>query len=324
VYKRQVQAYAASITSALLALFAILRWLWDTDRPIEQDKADIGAGIEVPTYVTGRRSQGWWAMVTLLVVIGMIFLLALFGFAYLWGRKPEYWVAPPAFWSLAPIWAGYAVMAFGPFAARRVLAGSRMPRAGAALLMLFAAAAGTAAIAMDFAAWGAVVNPGVSGQGAAVHAILSLLAVLSAIAVLMALYVAARARSPSHEQVLLQRLGNLAIAIAPVRDRKPILVDPDHAEDPRAHTAFELLSLQSYIVALPHFCESHLQDAPMIGSSCSGAINALKKTSEQAFEAYVSLIAKQANCPELSILLKSVVLRPAKSSDGREVLLLRV
>ncbi|CCJ05616.1 hypothetical protein [Methylocystis sp. SC2] len=137
-------------------------------------------------------------------------------------------------------------------------------------------------------------------------------------------YVAARARSPSHEQVLLQRLGNLAIAIAPVRDRKPILVDPDHAEDPRAHTAFELLSLQSYIVALPHFCESHLQDAPMIGSSCSGAINALKKTSEQAFEAYVSLIAKQANCPELSILLKSVVLRPAKSSDGREVLLLRV
>jgi cytochrome c oxidase subunit I+III len=188
-----VQAYAASITSALLALFAILRWLWDTDRPIEQDKADIGAGIEVPTYVTGRRSQGWWAMATLLVVIGMIFLLALFGLAYLWGRKPEYWVAPPAFWSLAPIWAGYALMAFGPFAARRVLAGSRIPRAGAALLMLFAAAAGTAALAMDFAAWGAVLSPSASGQGAAVHAILSLLAVLSAIGVLMALYVAARA-----------------------------------------------------------------------------------------------------------------------------------
>src|SRR5690606_18934690 len=127
-----------------LALFAMLRWLWDTDRPIAQKAADIGAGIEVPTYVTGRRSQGWWAMATLLVVIGMIFLLALFGFAYLWGRKPEFWVAPPAFWSLAPIWAGYAAMTLTAIGARHVLTGRRMPRAGAALLMLVAAAAGTA------------------------------------------------------------------------------------------------------------------------------------------------------------------------------------
>lgn len=137
-------------------------------------------------------------------------------------------------------------------------------------------------------------------------------------------YIAARARSPSHEQVLSQRLGALAVAIVPVRDRKPILVDPDHAEDPRAHTAFELLSLQSYIFALPHFCESHLRDAPMFGSSCSGAISALKQTSEQAFEAYLRLIAKQAQCPELLISLESVVLRPGTSGDGRDVLLLRV
>ena len=46
---------------------------------------------------------------------------------------------------------------------------------------------------MDFAAWAAVLVPSESGQGAAVHAILSLQAVLSAIGVLMALYVAARA-----------------------------------------------------------------------------------------------------------------------------------
>lgn len=137
-------------------------------------------------------------------------------------------------------------------------------------------------------------------------------------------YVAARARSPSHKQALSLRLGALAAAIAPVRDRKLILVDPDHVEDPRVHTAYELLSLKSYIFALPHFCEHHLRDASMIGSSQSYAITALKQTSEEAFEAYLGLIARQAKYPELSTLLESVVLRQGKSSDGRDILLLRV
>ena len=40
-----------------------------------EEEVDVGGGILLPTYVTGPRSHGWWAMVILLIVIGMIFVV---------------------------------------------------------------------------------------------------------------------------------------------------------------------------------------------------------------------------------------------------------
>src|SRR3546814_4221763 len=73
-----VQAYSFAWVSAILAVASILRWLWETDRPVWDEEVDIGAGIMVPTYVTGPASHGWWAMVILLVVMAMILIMALF------------------------------------------------------------------------------------------------------------------------------------------------------------------------------------------------------------------------------------------------------
>lgn len=137
-------------------------------------------------------------------------------------------------------------------------------------------------------------------------------------------YVAARATSQSHWDSLVGRLGELVIGLVPVRDKKPILIDPDFAEDSLSCSAVELMSLRSYIHALPLFCERHLQDAPMIGSSCNVELDALKRTSEQAFQAYVNRITMQAGCPDLAMLLDKVVLRPAITENGLAVLYLRV
>src|SRR3546814_1065693 len=90
-----VQAYSFAWVSAILAVASILRWLWETDRPVRDEEVDIGAGIMVPTYVTGPASHGWWAMVILLVVMAMIFIMAIFSLAFLDSNQPAFW-APQA------------------------------------------------------------------------------------------------------------------------------------------------------------------------------------------------------------------------------------
>jgi cytochrome c oxidase subunit I+III len=187
-----VQAYTAGLVSGVLAVVALLRWLWDTDRPVPQRRVDIGAGIMVPTYVTGPRSHGWWAMIILLVVIGMIFVMALFSLLFLWGNKQDFWIAPPAVGGLLPVLATHGGAIALAILSRRVLATGR---AGVAVGLLVAAALSAAlAPAIDLAGWrGAGLMPDDSGQGATVYAILVLQAMLAGIAVIMAGYMAARA-----------------------------------------------------------------------------------------------------------------------------------
>ena len=80
-----VQAYAFATFSGVVMLIGVLRWLWETDRPIRQTSADIGANIQRPTYRIGPSSHGWWALTILFVVFGMIMFMAAFGFLYLYG-----------------------------------------------------------------------------------------------------------------------------------------------------------------------------------------------------------------------------------------------
>src|SRR3546814_8465895 len=55
-----IQAYGISLACGVLAIPCVLRWLWETDRPVTTESADIGAGIRLPTYVTGPKTHGWW------------------------------------------------------------------------------------------------------------------------------------------------------------------------------------------------------------------------------------------------------------------------
>ena len=84
-----VQAYTLAVICLPLATFSILRWLWDTDRPVAQKEVDVGAGIMLPTYVTGPSAHGWWATICVLVVAGMIFLMAVFSYLFVYGIHPS-------------------------------------------------------------------------------------------------------------------------------------------------------------------------------------------------------------------------------------------
>src|SRR3546814_17256220 len=56
----------------LRAVVSIIRWLGATDPGPNHSPVDIGGGSRLPVYVTGSASHAWWAMIVLLIVVGMI------------------------------------------------------------------------------------------------------------------------------------------------------------------------------------------------------------------------------------------------------------
>ena len=90
-----VQAYAFAMFCGVIAVGCMLRWMWDSDPPLEQKTADIGAGITVPVAITGTSSHGWWGLNVLMMVMGMIGAMMLFSYLYLFGLRPDIWIAAP-------------------------------------------------------------------------------------------------------------------------------------------------------------------------------------------------------------------------------------
>ena len=191
-----VQAYTFAAVSGVLALGCVLRWLWETDRPIQQETADIGGGIIVPIEITGPKSHSWWALNTLMVVMGMIAFMALFSYLYLFGINPQVWIAPPPFWQTAGI-ATLLVLSLGSaWLSRRILARKPLrtfPGQGPWLMAALGASLLAAAIWWDWTGWGgAGLDPTASGQGATVFALLSFQACTVIISAIMALYLGYR------------------------------------------------------------------------------------------------------------------------------------
>ncbi|MFN3352862.1 MAG: cbb3-type cytochrome c oxidase subunit I [Brevundimonas sp.] len=190
-----VQAYAVSVACGVLAVLCVMHWLWDTDWRPSQDEVDIGAGVMAPTYVAGPRSHGWWAMAVLLIVIGMVFLMAVFSYVFLWSRSGDQWVAPPGLGSLAGAGAALALAAGAALCAPRTL--RRNPQLGAwgsALSLAGASLALAVAFGTDVLTWwSAGLRPDALSQGAIVFAMISWQGTLVGVALLMGVYVVLRA-----------------------------------------------------------------------------------------------------------------------------------
>jgi cytochrome c oxidase subunit I+III len=189
-----VQAYAPSVVSGVLAVFCVLRWCWFLDHPARSKSVDVGAGIRLPTYMTGPASHGWWAMVITLVVAGMVLTMALFSYVFLWSRAPRAWVAPPDWIWLAAIVGLNLLGAAFAWLANSVLAkaAASVPRLAAALIVL-AFAALASGWAIDLTTWRQTgLAPQLGAQGAIVYALLSWHGVFIAVAALMASYVVLR------------------------------------------------------------------------------------------------------------------------------------
>jgi len=188
-----VQAYGVSVVGGIVMVLCVMRWLWETDRPIRKSKVDAGAGIILPTYAVGRDSHGWWAMNILFIVMGMMLFVLLFANAYLRGVHPEQWVEPASWTSLVSVVGWNGIAAGLALSSPRLL--SRRGRAGRRVwivlaLVPFLLAAG---LSWDIAAWRqAGLGPVDSGQGATTFALLAQQGIAVAFASLMGIYAVVR------------------------------------------------------------------------------------------------------------------------------------
>jgi len=190
-----VQAYPFAIFCGVVAVLGTLRWLWETDRPIKQETAHIGGGIEVPIAITGPSSHGWWALNTLMVVIGMIGFMAVFAYLYLYGIRPDVWSAPPPLDQTALIVGMEALALLAAWGGRRVLS-TREGRFAEDLpwmLEALAAALLAGALYLDVTGWLATgLLPTANGMGATVFMLAVLQGQVVLVAVIMAIYLALR------------------------------------------------------------------------------------------------------------------------------------
>ncbi|RYG34933.1 MAG: cytochrome ubiquinol oxidase subunit I, partial [Burkholderiales bacterium] len=185
-----VQLYWPSIISGIAAIGAIVWWVWDLDTPIPERTADIGAGIHVPAYAHGPRSHGWWALVTLLVVCGMIFGMLVFSYLYMWSQRPHLFPdAPPT----DVIVTSLALAGSGVVAASVAYAARSRSVPAAVLATIVAAGCLIAAGLIDgLSWWDAGLRPQTDAHAALVYAFISWQGVFVAVAVMMALYAIAR------------------------------------------------------------------------------------------------------------------------------------
>ena len=67
-----LKLYVAGMICGVLAVAAVIWWMWDSDPGPTHDPVDIGGGLRLPVYVTGPTSHSWWAMIVLILVGGRL------------------------------------------------------------------------------------------------------------------------------------------------------------------------------------------------------------------------------------------------------------
>jgi cytochrome c oxidase subunit I+III len=190
-----VQAYGFGLFSAVLAVLSVLRWLWETDRPHEMQEADVGAGIVVPIAITGPKSHGWWALNTLMVVIGMIGIMAIFAYLYLYGIHPEVWSPPPPLGQTALIVALNVLVLGLSWGGRKWLEkrAGQYANDGPWVLEMLGAVVLVGSLYLDICGWLSTgLQPTATGMGATVFMLMALQGQVVAVSVVMVIYLAFR------------------------------------------------------------------------------------------------------------------------------------
>jgi cytochrome c oxidase subunit I+III len=188
-----VKALALSAICGVLTVFCLMRWLWSNDRHVPRERVDAGGGVMLPTYVAGPQSHGWWAAVLLDIVLGMIFLMAMFAYLYLLGAHPDAWRVAAPQQTIVPGLLLLATAAACAYAARPAMARFRHGSGVSAVLMASSMACLVAALVVDARDWWqAGLRGDASGQGAAIYAMLSWHAAVVTAVVLSTLFYLAR------------------------------------------------------------------------------------------------------------------------------------
>ncbi len=153
--------YAAAAVSGVLAVVAIIVWVW-TGTAIRPEKPakDVGGGLTLPLYASGQVSVGWWGMFITMIGDMTAFASLVFGYFFFWTIHDDF---PPAassgpglLWpsvALALGLAAWAAMLLARRLNRRPAGGASIAATllGAALALgcVYALLAGPRAHAMD-------------------------------------------------------------------------------------------------------------------------------------------------------------------------------
>ena len=192
-----VKLVVPAIVGGGVALAAILKWLWETDRGPFRSPVSIGGGIELPFNTPGPVSHSWWAMIVLILVDATVFASLLFAYFYLWTVGRDAW--PPAGMSL-PGWgwpvavAALWLASSGAIAmARGVLEQKHRPGYRFMFAVIFAIALMCCAIGLDFyGQWQTGLDPQRHAYGAVIYAALAYQGLHVALLFVMAVYTLAR------------------------------------------------------------------------------------------------------------------------------------
>lgn len=190
-----VKQVSLAMTCGVLAILAIVGWLWEAD-PAPTEPVDIGGGVRLPTYANGSLSHSWWAMIVLLLVAAALYLSYAFSYLYLWTVAPQHWSADNAASPCSGPWQSPLLLVAS---AAGLLLGQRSLRQLRPHLAIVALASGLGsllligAIGFDlWAHWQAGLRPQSHGHAALVYANGVLQLQIAAAVMLMAAFLVAR------------------------------------------------------------------------------------------------------------------------------------
>jgi cytochrome c oxidase subunit I+III len=140
--------YWASGLFALLAVFLVLWWFWETGLKVDPEPIEIGFGKRLMPHPAVTQAPGWWGMIFTLVFDATVLASLLFGYVFLWTIGPNW--PPPEYIAtdiLSPL-ATVLALGAGTLAAVRASAAIRKGWIASAIAgMRIAAGAGLVAAA---------------------------------------------------------------------------------------------------------------------------------------------------------------------------------
>ncbi|MES2957124.1 MAG: cbb3-type cytochrome c oxidase subunit I [Pseudomonadota bacterium] len=190
------QWLVAAWTCAAVAVVALLRWLWWSDRDPGPAKAEVAEGVHLPVGASGRYSHSWWGTVVLIVVDATIFTA--FAFAHLHVSMaaqvcpPPGAALPPLDWAIASI-AGWSATAALMFYLFRCPLHARWHFSAPVLLALLLVLAAWGASFVGHVAAG--LSPRANAWSATVSVLLAWQGLHALVLAVMGIYLFARARA---------------------------------------------------------------------------------------------------------------------------------
>ncbi|MGZ8444207.1 MAG: cytochrome c oxidase subunit I [Candidatus Binatia bacterium] len=187
--------WTAALISLMAGLVVIIFWLWTgTGQIPEKESKDVGLGLTLPLYMSGRDSVGWWAMFITMLALFTAFICLVFGYFFYWTARndfpPDPTPGPGTFWPVVAAAALLGSWALTLFSVRW----NRLDNVpafylGLAFAMLCSAAGAAALLAGP---WRTGLDPVSHVYGATVWILVIWTAVQALLGIIMQLYCLAR------------------------------------------------------------------------------------------------------------------------------------